>query len=77
VKAESLFLREQGWSPPWLTRAIVFGFVGGSGSLTTHTVALDGRLVEWRYLDGDRFTVPEGDLFDLWGRIQASWDALG
>src|SRR5262245_59787302 len=45
----TLFLREQKWAPPWMARAIVFGFVGGTGSLTTHTVALDGELVEWRY----------------------------
>jgi hypothetical protein len=72
----TLFLREQPWSPPWLKRAIVFGYVGGSGSTTTHSVALDGKLVEWCYGDGAKFTVPEGDLFDLWRRIQASWDAL-
>jgi hypothetical protein len=70
----TLFLRTQAWAPPWLGRAIVFGFTEGSGSLTTHTVALDGQLVEWRYLDGDRFTVPEGDLFDVWRRVQARWD---
>src|SRR5262249_53754823 len=49
-----LFLREQAWSPPWLKRAIVFGYVRGTVSLTTHSVALDGQLIEWRYLDGEK-----------------------
>jgi hypothetical protein len=70
----TLFLREQDWAPPWLKRAIVFGYIGGSGSTTTHTVALDGLLIEWCYGDGEKFTVLEGGLFELWRRIQVRWD---
>jgi hypothetical protein len=73
----TLFLRDQDWSPPWLTRAIVFGFIAGSGSTTAHSVALDGQLIEWCYGDGDKYRVLEGGLFELWRRIQARWDAVG
>jgi hypothetical protein len=72
----TLFLRQQDWAPPWLERAVVFGYIGGSGSTTTHTAALDGRLIEWCYGDGDKFRVPEGDLFEVWHQIQARWDKL-
>jgi hypothetical protein len=70
----TLFLREQEWAPAWLECAIVFGYIGGSGSTTAHTVALDGQLIEWCYGDGERYTVLEGGLLDLWGKIQARWD---
>jgi hypothetical protein len=73
----TLFLREQGWAPKWLQWAIVFGHIRGSGSMTTHSVALGGHLVEWCYGDGDLFTVLEGGLIDLWRRIQTEWDAVG
>ncbi len=72
----TLFLRGEEWAPAWLNRAIVFGYTGGSGSGTTHAVALDGRLIEWCYGDGDQFTVLDGGLFALWRRIQAEWDEL-
>jgi SMI1/KNR4 family protein SUKH-1 len=65
----TLAIRAQDWAPPWLSRAIIFGATGGTGSMTTHTVALDGQLVMWCYGDGEKFTVPEGDLFDVWDRI--------
>jgi hypothetical protein len=70
----TLFLRGQAWSPPWLKRAVVFGHIRGDGSLTTHSVALDGQLAEWCYLHGDRFTVLAGSLFELWRQIQADWE---
>jgi hypothetical protein len=72
----TLFLREQDWSPPWLERAIVFGYIGGSGSTTAHSAALDGQLIEWCYGDGEVFTALQGGLFDLWRRIQARWDDI-
>ena len=72
----NLFLREMEWSPAWMPRAIVFGRFGGSGSLTTHTVALDGELVEWTYADGATVERPDGDLFAVWRRIQARWDEV-
>jgi hypothetical protein len=72
----TLFLREQDWAPPWLQRAIVFGYIGGSGSTTSHTVALDGRLIEWCYGDGDQYRALNGGLFALWRQIQAQWDQL-
>ena len=72
----NLFLREMEWAPAWIALAIVFGYVGGSGSLTTHTVALDGELVEWTYLDGEKVERPAGDLFAVWRGIQAQWDDL-
>jgi hypothetical protein len=72
----TLFLREEDWSPPWLNRAIVFGYIGGSGSTTAHSVALDGRLIEWCIGDGDKFTALEGGLLELWRQIQARWDAV-
>jgi hypothetical protein len=73
----TLFLREQEWAPRWLARAIVFGYIGGSGSTTTHTAALDGQLIEWCYGDGEAFRALEGGLFELWRRIQEEWDDLG
>jgi hypothetical protein len=72
----TLFLREMEWQPSWMSRAIVFGYVGGSGSITTHTVALDGELVEWTYQDGEEVQRPDGDLFVVWRRIQALWDSV-
>jgi hypothetical protein len=72
----TLFLREEKWSPAWLKRAIVFGYVGGSVSTTTHMVALDGQLIEWCYGDDDQFKVVEGGLIKLFRRIQARWDGI-
>jgi hypothetical protein len=54
----------------------VFGYLGGSGSITTHTVALDGKLVEWCYGDGEEYTEVDGDLFAVWRRLQAEWDGV-
>jgi hypothetical protein len=72
----NLFLREQEWRPSWIGRAIVFGYVGGSGSLTTHTVALDGELVEWCYNHGDDVERTSPDLFAVWRRVQSDWDSV-
>jgi hypothetical protein len=72
----NLFLREMEWAPSWLPRAIVFGYTGGSGSITTHTVARDGELVEWTYIDGENVHRPSGDLFAVWRRVQAEWAAV-
>jgi hypothetical protein len=74
VEEFTQFLRDENWAPPWLNRAIVFGYTGGSDSTTAHSVVLDGQLVEWCYADGAKFSVVEGDLFDLWRRLQAEWD---
>lgn len=73
----NLFLREQEWQPSWISRAIVFGYVGGGGSLTTHTVALDGELVEWCYNEGESVRRISPDLFAVWRRIQADGEAVG
>lgn len=70
----NLFLRESEWAPSWISRAIVFGYVGGSGSITTHTVALDDRLVEWCYNEGEGVRRTDGDLFAVWRRVRAEWD---
>lgn len=71
----NLFLREEPWHPSWISRAIVFGHVDGSLSTTTHTVALDGVLVEWCYGDGEEVRRISADLFAVWQRMQARWDA--
>ena len=74
VRDFTLFLREQDYSPSWIQRAIVFGYVAGSGSITTHSAALDGKLIEWCYADGEKYRALDGDLFNLWERIQSNWD---
>lgn len=71
----NLFLRGEKWQPSWISRAIVFGYTGGSGSITTHTVALDGELVEWCYNDGEQVR-PREDLFVVWKRVEADWNAV-
>src|SRR5262245_26287648 len=75
VAGFTLFLREMDWAPPWISRAIVFGYLGGSGSITTHSVALAGKLVEWCYGDGDQYREVGGELFDMGRRVQAAWCA--
>jgi hypothetical protein len=72
----TLFLRNEDWSPPWLKRAIVFGDNGVGGSITTHWLALDGKLIQWCYGDGTDFSILNCDLFALWSREQALWDAV-
>ncbi len=76
VRDFTQFLRKQDFSPPWIHRAIVFGHLQGSGSITTHSVALDGQLLEWCYGDGAEYTVLEPDLLALWRRLQEVWDSV-
>jgi hypothetical protein len=72
----TLFLRKEEWAPAWIERAIIFGDNGVGGSIITHWVALDGRLIEWCIGDGDRYALVENDLFALWKREQERWDAV-
>src|SRR5262245_58065153 len=51
------FLREEDWSPPWLSRAVGFGENGAGGSITTHWLVMDGNLIEWCYGHGADYTV--------------------
>ena len=77
VQEFTLFLRAEEYWPDWLDRAIVFSDNGLGGSITVHWAALNGNLVEWCYGDSERFDVLEFDLFELWRREQARWDAVG
>jgi hypothetical protein len=70
------FLREEEYAPPWLARAVVFGSDIGSGTLTTHFLALDGNLVTWTLGDGPVFNPFEGTVFDLYRREQQLWDEV-
>ncbi len=71
----TLFLRTE-WSAPWLNRAIIFSDNGVGGTCTVHWAACDGRLIEWCYGDGDKYTVVDGDLYDVLRREQALWDDM-
>ena len=70
------FLRAEDWAPPWLSRAVVFGSDINSGTLTTHFVALDGKLVTWTLGDAGEFVPFDGTVYDLYRREQAGWDEL-
>ena len=70
------FLRGEDWTPPWLTRAVVFGSNVGGGTGTVNYAALDGELIEWCLGDGGEATRFDGSVIDLYRREQALWNQI-
>lgn len=71
----TLFMRNE-LKLSWLNQCALFGENGGSGSTTVHWGIYDGKLIQWRYGDGDTFTEMDGDFFMILKREQAIWDEL-